>query len=79
MRVRTVGRMRRVAARFVFFIAKHWPPTAVLWLRQLGGKFGLKSDRDGPYILLRGLSAVWQALTTLSLLAVLPSPTTSSD
>ena len=80
LRVRTLERMRRifalvlVAAQFVFFIAKRWPPKAVLWLRKLGGKLGLKSDRDGPYILLRGLSAVWQSLTTLSLLAVLPFP-----
>jgi hypothetical protein len=80
LRVRTLERMRRIfalvlaAAQFVFFIAKRWPPKAVLWLRKLGGKLGLKSDRDGPYILLRGLSAVWQSLTTLSLLAVLPFP-----
>jgi hypothetical protein len=80
LRVRTIERMRRIfalvlaAAQFVFFIAKRWPPKAVLWLRKLGGKLGLKSDRDGPYILLRGLSAVWQSATTLSLLAVLPFP-----
>jgi len=72
--------MRRIfalvlgAAQFVFFIAKHWPPKAVLWLRNLGGKLGLKSDRDGPYILLRGLSAVWLSVATLSLLSILPFP-----
>ena len=80
LRVRTLERMRRifalvlVAAQFVFFIAKRWPPRAVLWLRILGGKLCLKSDRDGPYILLRGLSAVWQCTTTLSLLSILPFP-----
>jgi len=47
-----------VASQFVFFLMKRWPPKAVLWLRKLGGKLGQKTDRDGPYILLRGLSAV---------------------
>jgi hypothetical protein len=80
LRVRTVERMRRifalalVAAQFVFSLAKHWPPKAVLWLRKLGGKLGLKTDRDGPYILLRGLSAVWQSMATLSWLTIQPFP-----
>lgn len=80
LRVRTVERMRRVfalvvvAAQFVFSLGKHWPPKAVLWLRNLGGKLGLKTDRDGPYILLRGLSAVWQSVATLSWLAIQPFP-----
>jgi len=80
VRVHTLERMRRIfalvlaAAQFVFFIAKHWPDEAVLWLRKLGGKFGLKTDRDGPYILLRGLSAVWQSIAILSWLAVQPFP-----
>ena len=80
VRVRTLERMRRlfvlvlVAAQWVFFIAKHWPEEAVLWLRKLGGKFGRKSDRDGPYILLRGLSAVLQSVATLSWLAIQPFP-----
>jgi hypothetical protein len=80
LRVHTLERMRRVfalvlvAAQFVFSLVKHWPPKAVLWLRKLGGKFGLKTDRDGPYILLRGLSAVWQSVATLSWLAIQPFP-----
>jgi hypothetical protein len=80
VRVHTLERMRRifalvlVAAQFVFAMSKRWPPQAVLWLRKLGGKFGLKSDRDGPYILLRGLSSVWQAEATLSWLAIQPFP-----
>lgn len=80
LRVRTVERMRRVfalvaaAAQFIFHLMKRWPPKAVLWLRKLGGKLGLKTDRDGPYILLRGLSAVWQSVATLSWLAIQPFP-----
>jgi hypothetical protein len=31
-------------------------------------------DRDGPYLLLRGLQAVWQTVATLTLLAVEPFP-----
>ena len=80
LRVHTVERMLRiftlvlVAAQFVFFLMKRWPPKAVLWLRKLGGKLGLKTDRDGPYILLRGLSAVWQTVATLSWTAIQPFP-----
>jgi len=62
MRVRTLERMRRVfvltllAALFVYHIAQVWPYRAVLWLRHLGGKMGFSTDRDGPYVLLAGLS-----------------------
>ena len=51
-----------LAAQFVLIIARYWPRQAVLWLRKLGDKFGLKTDRDGLYLLLCGLSAVWQAV-----------------
>jgi len=80
MRVRTLERMRRLfalvllAAQFVFYLMKTWPAKAVYWLRALGGKLGLSTDRDGPYILLRGISAVWQTVTTLTFLAVHPFP-----
>jgi hypothetical protein len=80
LRVHTVERMRRIFAlvlvstQFIFSLIKHWPPKAVLWLRKLGGKLGLKTDRDGPYILLRGLSAVWQCVAALSWLAIQPFP-----
>jgi hypothetical protein len=80
LRVHTLERMRRIfalillAAQFVFSLMRHWPPKAILWLRTLGGKLGLKTDRDGPYILLRGLSAVWQCVATLSWTAIQPFP-----
>lgn len=80
LRVQTLERMRRLfalvllAAQFVFYLMKHWPTKAVLWLRKLGGKLGLTTDRDGPYILLRGLSAVWQTVATLSWTAIQPFP-----
>ncbi len=80
MRVQTLARMRRLfalvlaAAQFVFHVMETWPPIAVRWLRLLGGKLGLQIDRDGPYLLLRGLQAVWQTVATLSLLVLEPFP-----
>jgi hypothetical protein len=80
MRVRTLERMRRVfvltllAALFVYHVAHVWPRSAVLWLRYLGGKTGFSTDRDGPYILLAGISAVFVALSTLSFALEHPFP-----
>jgi hypothetical protein len=80
MRVRTLERMRRLfilvllAAQFVMHLTQKWPAVGVGWLRLLGGKLGLQIDRDGPYIVLRGLSAVWQTLATLTLLSACPFP-----
>jgi hypothetical protein len=80
MRVRTLDRMRRLfaivllSAQMVFVIACHWSPKAVLWLRQLGGKLGLASDRDGPYWLLHGISAVIVSAMTLSFSFLHPFP-----
>jgi hypothetical protein len=80
MRVRSLERMRRLfilvllAMRFVMHLMERWPKEAVRWLRQLGGKLGLQIDRDGPYLLLRGLSAVWRTAMTLSHLAVCSFP-----
>ena len=80
LRVRTLERMRRLfalvllAAIFVFYLMKSWPRQAVYWLRMLGGKLGLSTDRDGPYILLRGISAVYQTVATLTFLAKHPFP-----
>lgn len=80
MRVQTVNRMRRLfaivlmAAQIVFVISEHWPPKAVLWLRQLGGKLGIPTDRDGPYWLLQGISAIIVAAMTLSFVFLHPFP-----
>jgi hypothetical protein len=80
MRVQTVERMKRLfaivllAAQIVFAISVHWPPKAVLWLRQLGGKLGRSIDRDGPYWLLQGISAVIVTCMTLSFSFLHPFP-----
>ena len=63
-----------LAAQLVSHIAATWPPAAVTWLRRLGGKLDLGIDRDGPYLLLAGLSAVCQTFTTLSWAAIAPYP-----
>lgn len=84
MRVHTVDRMRRLfalvllAAQLVFVIAEHWPPKAVLWLRQLGGKLGLSCDRDGPYWLLHGIAAVIITAMTVSFAFLHPFPSTEN-
>jgi hypothetical protein len=80
LRVQTVERMRRVfamvllAAQLVFVFAVRWPPKAVLWLRQLGGKLNRPSDREGMYWLLQGLAAVITAWMSLSFAGVHPFP-----
>jgi len=80
MRVHTMERMRRIfalvllAAQLVFVISEYWPPKAVLWLRQLGGKLGLSCDRDGPYWLLQGIAAVITSAMTLSFAFLHPFP-----
>jgi hypothetical protein len=80
MRLHALDRMRRLfalvllAAQIVFVIADQWPPKAVLWLRQLGGKLGLSGDRDGPYWLLQGISAVITTAMTLSFVFLHPFP-----
>jgi hypothetical protein len=80
MRVHTLERMRRLfalvllAAQIVFVVADQWPPKAVLWLRQLGGKLGFSGDRHGPYWLLQGIAAVISTAMTLSFAFLHPFP-----
>jgi hypothetical protein len=80
MRVQTVERMSRLfavvlmAAQIVFIISEQWPPKAVLWLRQLGGKLGIPTDRDGNYWLLQGISAVIVTCMTFSFFRLHPFP-----
>ena len=80
VRVQTLERMRRMfalvlmAALFVYHIADAWPHRQVLWLRRLGGKLGLSSDRDGPYVLLAGIRAVFVTAATLAFASEHPFP-----
>lgn len=80
VRVQTLERMRRIfvlvllAALFVYHISHSWPHHAVLWLRRLGGKLGLSLDRDGPYVLLAGIRAVFVTVATLAFAAKHPFP-----
>jgi hypothetical protein len=80
LRVTTLERMRRLfapvllAAQFVCYLDRTWPQAALVWLRLLGGKLDLPHDRDGLYLLLRGLSAVWQTAATLAFMSTHPFP-----
>jgi hypothetical protein len=80
MRVQTLERMRRLfvlvllAALFVYHVGHTWPQHMLLWLRRLGGKLGLRSDLDGPYVLLAGISAVFVTASTLAFAAQHPFP-----
>jgi hypothetical protein len=80
MRVQTLEHMQRLfvlvlaAVQFVFYLIDTWPTPAVLWIRQLGGKLNLANDLDGPYLILRGLSALIQTVATLTFLLVCPFP-----
>jgi len=81
MRVETLERMRRLflfvllAAQFVCHIDRNWNAQAVRWLRLLGDKLDVESDREGLYILLRGIGAVWQAAATMTFARNHPFPT----
>ena len=76
MRVQTLAGMQRLfvlvlaAAHFVFHLIDTWPPAAVQWLRKLGGKLEVAMDRDGSYLVLRGLVALWPPVATLTFLIV---------
>jgi hypothetical protein len=78
--VRTLERMRRIfalllmAALFVYHTAHSWPQHTLLWIRRLGGKLGLTSDLDGPYVLLAGIRAVLVTAATLAFTHAHPFP-----
>jgi len=80
IRVQTIERMRRLfvmvllAALFVYHVGRTWSQQTILWLRRLGGKLGLSSDLDGPYVLLAGISAVFVAAATLAFATQHPFP-----
>jgi hypothetical protein len=80
MRVRTVERMRRVfalvllATLFIYQVAQTWPQPALQWIRCLGGKLGVSSDRDGLYVLLAGLRAIFVTHATLAFTHQHPFP-----
>lgn len=80
MRVTTLERMRRLfilvllAAQFVAYVHRTWSAQATDWLRRLGGALGLPQDRNGLYLLLRGVAAVWLTAATLTFALHHPFP-----
>jgi hypothetical protein len=83
MRVRSLEAMRRLfvlvllTALFVAFLDATWPQSAVDWLRSLGGKLDLKTDLDGLYLLLAGISFIFPTAATLSFACSHPFPFSS--
>ncbi|MCA1552993.1 MAG: transposase [Chloroflexi bacterium] len=81
MRVTTLERMRRLfilvllAAQFVAYIHRTWTAQATEWLRRLGGALGLKQDRNGLYLLLRGMATIWLSAAALTFAQLYPFPT----
>lgn len=79
-RLQRLERIRRLiavvlaAAIFVFRLPHRLPTRLAQHLRTLGGKLGTQADKDGPYLLLRGVSRVFSALTTLGTAFGLPPP-----
>lgn len=66
-----------LTALFVAYLTATWPQPAVCWLRSLDGKLGLKTDLDGLYLLLAGISFVFTASATLSFAFAHPLPFSS--
>ena len=63
-----------VSAQIVIIIAEQWLLKTVLWLRLLGGKLGIPTNRDGNYWLQQGISAVVVTCSTLSFVFLHPFP-----
>jgi hypothetical protein len=57
-----------IAALFLLNIHLFLDETSLQLLLILGGKQGLKSERDGPYLALRGLQKVIACCATLAVL-----------
>jgi len=62
------------APLFVYHRGVTWPRDAIRWLRCLGGKRGLRIDRDGPDVLLAGIHAVFVTAATRAFAAHHPFP-----
>ena len=83
MRVQTLERMRRLfilvllAAQFVAYIHRTWSAQHTAWLRLLGGALGLSQDRNGLYVLLHGIAAIWNAVAVLTFVHLHPFQATS--
>lgn len=81
IQLRTLERFRRqfilvlAIALFVLRLSDVWHPVVVHWLRQLGSAVaGTAGDRGGPYLLLRGVQRILDALSVLVTCATHPPP-----
>jgi len=73
-RVRHLDSMSRlvnltlIAALFILNRQLYLPAPLIQYLLLLGGKLGIKADKDGPYLFLTGISRVLQAIALLTTL-----------
>ncbi len=74
VRVRRLFILVLRAPLFVYHRGVTWPRDAIRWLRCLGGKRGLRIDRDGPDVLLAGIRAVFVTAATRAFAAHHPFP-----
>jgi hypothetical protein len=64
--VRRLVNLVLIAALFLLNIKYFLDETSLQLLLTLGGKLGLKSERDGPYLLLRGFQKLLACVNTLA-------------
>ena len=81
IQVRTLERFRRmlilvvICALFVLRLAAVWPEEMIRWLRRVASSTGDTSlDRQGPYLLLRALQRVLDAISLLHWMTIDPPP-----
>jgi hypothetical protein len=66
--IRRLVNLVLIAALFLLNIKYVLDETSLQLLLTLGGKLGLKSERDGPYLLLRGFQKLLACVNTLAVL-----------
>jgi len=64
--IRRLVNLVLIAAFFLLNIKHALDETSLQLLLTLGGKLGLKSERDGPYLLLRGFQKLPACVNTLA-------------
>jgi len=81
IQVRTLERLRRllilvvICALFVLRLTAIWPEEMIRWLRRVASSTGDTSlDRQGPYLLLRALKRVLDAISLFHWMSLDPPP-----
>ncbi|MEM3555005.1 MAG: hypothetical protein QXU79_04260 [Candidatus Micrarchaeaceae archaeon] len=65
-----------ILAFFIFHLEHWWSPVLLRWLRSVeSSSAGMSMDRDGRYLLLRGVQRVLDARALLEWICIRPPPT----